>query len=131
MGRIAFLRRVTAGIALVAMLMAALAPAIGQAIAAARDQHYRWTAVCTAEGARLVPVPTDAAGVPLAPDAHGIDHCPFCSPGSSPPVLPAPEATALPAAAPATVPVPPCFLHAPRSPFAWATTQPRAPPFLP
>lgn len=120
-------RRIAAGIALLAMLLAALSPTITSALAAASDQHVRWTAVCTADGARLVPVPTDADGVPVAPNGHAIDHCPFCAPHGAVMALPPPAAVTVPLAAGA-LPVPPLFLFAPRPHFMWATAQPRAPP---
>lgn len=121
-------RRVTAGIATFAMLLAALAPAVTSALAAANGQHVRWTAVCTPDGARLVPVPTDADGVPIAPKAHQVDHCPFCAPNAPGAALPPGTMPTVPVVSGAE-PVPPLFLLAPRPLHAWATAQPRAPPF--
>jgi hypothetical protein len=121
------LRRIAAGLATFAMLLAALAPAITHALAAANDQHVLWTAVCTADGARLVPVPTDPAGVPVAPKSHQVDHCPFCAPHAPGAALPPSPVPAVPAAF-ASDPVPVLFLLAPRPLFAWAAAQPRAPP---
>ena len=120
-------RRLTAAVATFAMLLAALAPAITSALAAANDQHVRWTAVCTADGARLVPVPTDADGTPVAPKSHQIDHCPFCAPHGASVALPPPAAGVVPVVAGAD-PVPQLFLAAPRPLYAWAFAQPRAPP---
>jgi hypothetical protein len=121
-------RRFASWLAILAMLAAALAPAITSALAAAHDQHARWTVVCTGDGARLVPVPTDAAGVPVAPGSHAIDPCPFCVPHGASAALPPPPAFALPAVMAGADCVPTLFLHAPRPPFAWAAAQPRAPP---
>ena len=127
MGMRSATRRIAAGIATFAMLLAALAPSIESAFAAANDRHARWTVVCTGEGARLVPVPTDAAGVPIAPKAHQMDHCPFCAPHGAGAALPPPATVTVPLVAGAD-PVAPLFLLAPRPLFAWAATQPRAPP---
>lgn len=120
-------RRFTAGLATFAMLLAALAPAISSALAAANDQHVRWVPVCTADGARLVPVPTDADGVPVAPKAHHVDHCPFCAPNAPGAALPPSVAFVVPVVSGGDA-VPPLFLDAPRPPAVWAATQPRAPP---
>ena len=121
-------RRISAAIATFAMLLAALAPAITSALAAANDQHVRWTAVCTADGTKIVPVPTDATGAPLAPESHTIDHCPFCAFPPAIAVLPPPAAATVPAVA-GSEPLPPFVLFAPRPLLAWAAAQPRAPPF--
>ena len=120
-------RRLTARIAALAMALAALAPAITHALAAAHGEHHRWVEVCTATGARMLPVPTDAEGAPIAPNAHPIDHCPYCSPGASPDALPASPAAAMPAGI-ASQFVPSAFLHAPRPQHAWLAARPRAPP---
>ena len=127
MGLSAATRRLAAGLATFAMLLAALAPAVTSALAASRDQHVRWTAVCTADGARLVAVPTDADGVPVAPKSHQADHCPFCAPFGADAAFPPPAAVTIAFAA-SEPPVPPLFLLAPRPLFAWASAQPRAPP---
>jgi hypothetical protein len=121
------LRRLTAGLATFAMLLAALAPGITSALAAANDQHVRWMPVCTADGARLVPVPTDADGVPVAPKAHQVDHCPFCAPNAPGAAILPPMVAVAPVVA-ASDSVPPLFLLAPRPLHAWVTAQPRAPP---
>ena len=120
-------RRLAAILATFAMLLAALAPAATQALAAANDQHVRWTAVCTSDGARLMPVPTDAAGVPVAPAAGHVDHCPFCAPHAAATALPPHAEVTVPAVA-GSDPVPPLYLLAPHPLFAWASAQPRAPP---
>lgn len=120
-------RRIAAGVATLALLLAALAPAVTSALASANDQHLRWTAVCTSDGARLVPVPTDADGVPVAPERHVIDHCPFCAPNAPGAAILPPAATALPAVSGPDF-VPTLFLLAPRPLHAWAAAQPRGPP---
>ena len=129
MGYNAATRRLAAGLATFAMLLAALAPAVTSALAAANSQHVVWTAVCTADGARLVPVPTDAHGVPVAPTAHHVEHCPFCSPHAASTALPPAPALAVVPVVGGSDQVAPLFLLAPRPLFAWAAAQPRAPPF--
>jgi hypothetical protein len=127
MGLTSASRRFAAGLALLAMLLAALAPTLTHALAAANDQHVRWTAVCTADGARLVPVPTDADGVPRSPKPHQAEHCPYCAPQAPDAASPPAPVCVVPVVF-AADPVPVLFLLAPRPLFAWATAQPRAPP---
>ncbi len=128
MGQHRLTRRIGATLAIFAMLLASLAPAVTSALSAANDQHVRWTAVCTADGARLVPVPTDADGVPVSPRTRHVDHCPFCAPGA--------VSFALPPTAPITLPLvsghDPVSSHVlcdPLPQVPWAAAQPRAPPF--
>lgn len=120
-------RPVVAWLALLAVLMATLAPAVSQALGA--HGPTSWVEVCTANGARLVPLDGAAPQAPAAPaDAHLLGHCPYCAlhtdtlaPPPALPVLSAPPALAhlLPAA----------FLHAPRTAAVWHSAQARAPPF--
>lgn len=123
----ALARRRIALLALFAMALAALAPAITHAIAAANPS--RWTTVCTEAGAKVVILPADAGGAPVAPKASHIDHCPYCSPQAAWAALPPPVPSTLPVAA-VSVPLPPLFLCAPRPLFAWKSAQSRAPPPL-
>ncbi|MGE0356256.1 MAG: DUF2946 domain-containing protein [Burkholderiales bacterium] len=128
MPRHRLVHRLGAAAAIFAVLLASLAPAVTSALAAAHDQHVLWTAVCTADGARLVPVPTDADGTPIAPKPGHVGECPFCAAGAATHALPpaAPIADFLPAGHdPVAVPA----ALAPRPPAPWAATQPRAPPF--
>lgn len=85
-------RRLTAWIALVVMLLAALAPTVSHALARAPQLAPALQDLCTVGGARLrviVPDPAfkaapdaalaaDAAGE--APSALVLIHCPFCLP---------------------------------------------------
>ncbi|MBK6980076.1 MAG: DUF2946 domain-containing protein [Betaproteobacteria bacterium] len=129
MGHHRLTHRIGATLAVFAMLLASLAPAVTSALAAANDQHVRWTAVCTGDGARLIAVPTDAQGVPVAPKSRHVEHCPFCAPGAVSSVLPPAAAPCVPASAGAD-PVVPHLLAAPRPSLNRIAAQPRAPPLV-
>jgi hypothetical protein len=110
------------------MLALALLPTVSQALAFAQGGKSTWAEVCTTQGMKLVAL-DDAPGAgnaPAQPAAH-LDHCPYCSLGASALGLPpAPmSALGLPAAA---AHVPPLFLQAPRTLFAWRSALARAPP---
>ena len=119
------LRRFASLLALVAVAAAAVVPAMAHALG--QSHGTKWIEVCSAAGPVQVEVPADGPGLPKAPKASDLDHCPYCAPqasGMAPP----------PAIAPLDVPVlradivPALFLAAPRPLFAWTTAQPRAPP---
>lgn len=114
-------RRLTMWAALLAVLLAALAPTLSRAMAAADGPGA--LEVCSVAGR----APDD--GTPADGVAHPFEHCPWCS-GH----LPTP---ALPPAPPATVPAaevvrewPAAFLAAPATPHAWSSARARAPPSL-
>lgn len=118
-------RLLTGWIAGLALLFAALAPTLAQAFGA--HAAANWVEVCTAQGPARVSVDTGADAGGAAP-AHPFEHCAFCSFQANGP--------ALPPAAP-TLPLPdgterlvPAFPAAPRTPTAWVSAQPRAPPSL-
>lgn len=125
-------QRLLTWFALVAVLAMALLPTLSHALALARGDAGRWAEVCTPQGMRLVAVDLtlDAAGdgaTGLPTAAGHLEHCPLCALGvgaMAPPPAPTPALWLLPArAAPS-----PAFLHAPRTPQAWCTAQPRGPP---
>ena len=128
MQRSRFPQRFAAWLAMFAILLAALAPTVSHATAAARG-GASWMEICTSAGPAMIRVADDQApGVPAGND-QGIhlEHCAFC--------LTHAGAFALPAAALAALPVitgsdsPPLLFHrAPRPLFVWAAGQPRAPP---
>lgn len=119
-----------AWIALLAMLMAALAPAVSQLLQ--RGSSTAWVEICRAGGGTAwVAVadlraqdtqPTPAKGQP-----HLLDHCPYCSlqAHALPPVPAQPQLAA--AALPGFL-EPAAFLHAPHTAHAWRPAQSRAPP---
>jgi hypothetical protein len=115
---------------LVAVWFAALAPAAAQLLVKAGAPA--WVQVCSAQGMRWVEV--QASGAATTPDdgsggAVTHDHCPFCQLNQQGAAPPPPDATAVLAAAPATV-MPTRFLSAATTAHAWRTAQPRAPPLL-
>lgn len=113
-------------IALVAVLMASLAPALSHATG--RSDFANWTQVCTAAG--TAPVAAGDGTVPHDPAAlHGLEHCPYC--GLHVDAFPVPSA---PPTVHAPMPlgdiVPAAFLHADETLGVWRSAQPRAPPLL-
>jgi hypothetical protein len=108
------LRSRAAVIAILAMLLASLAPAITHAVKA-RPSLAMAAMICTQDR------------VPDAPHADVWDCCASCTASALPDVLPPPawEPLRLAASAPS---VPALFLLAPRPPFAWAAARSRAPP---
>jgi len=121
-------RDFAAWIACIAVLMAALAPAISQAVATRADGPQGWTEVCTTQGMQRILI----QGAPALPDApapehFSFEHCPFCLTHAGVAVLPP-----VPIRLPASVgrdSLPALFLDAPRPLFAWLSAPSRAPPF--
>lgn len=121
-------RLVTTWIAIAAILMASLAPALSHALGAQAAASL--TEICTSAGARWISVDSgDEEQQPLPGAISLLDHCPYCGlhadgfPAAPPlPALPAPLllGEVLPAA----------FLHAPRTLAVWSSAQARAPPSL-
>jgi len=107
-------RRFAACLAILAMLMASLAPAITHAIKA-QPSLAMAAMICTQDRA------------PDTPHADVWDCCPFCSASALAHALPPPACEPLRLDA-AERPVPLLFLHAPRPLFAWASARSRAPP---
>lgn len=124
-------RTIVAWIACLALLLGSLAPAISQAIQ--RGLPASMSEVCSATG--FTPVATDETiresvpAAPVAPAKHLLQHCPYCSLHVT--VLGMPPAPPfVPALAPLGFTVPELSLGGPRTLFAWAAAQPRAPPHL-
>jgi hypothetical protein len=118
--------RLISTIAALAILLAALAPALSHALASAAGTS--WVEICTAQGSKWIQAGDD--GSERAPtSAHVLDHCPYCS-------LHAPGLGLPPAEFRAHLPlrlgdaVPLAFLSAPRTLHAWVSAQPRAPPLF-
>jgi hypothetical protein len=114
-------RHLSLWLAIAAMLMAALAPAVSQAVRAA--DPVAWAEVCSAAGTSSQP----GKGTPADGAAHLFEHCPYCS--LQQPVLglpPAPTALQLPLAAADTLPS--LYLSGPRGQHNWDAARPRGPP---
>jgi hypothetical protein len=122
------LRHALTWTAALAVLLAALAPAVSQWLLAQHSPGVNWVEVCSASGTRWVavgeaPADGDSGGAGL----HGQSHCPAC-------VLqhldmdlpPQPAVVAVLPLGPHSVPH--LFLHAPRTLAVWDHAQARAPP---
>jgi hypothetical protein len=123
-------RRLVASLASVALLLAAVTPALAHLLrpSTTAGAHGIATEVCTSVGPQRLTVASADADAPVPPAASLHDHCPFCGwhafIGAPPPSAPAIAGLA------GLHSVPALFLHAPHRLFAWAGAQPRAPPFL-
>jgi hypothetical protein len=115
-------RRLAAWIAALAVLMAALAPALSHAMAA--EQAARWIEVCGAQGSKWI-AGDDASGAPKT--LHGLELCPYCTLHAQTACLPPLVATVAAAASLRDV-VPHARPVVPRPLPAWLNAQPRAPP---
>ncbi|MCU0969650.1 MAG: DUF2946 family protein, partial [Rubrivivax sp.] len=77
-------RRATSWLMLVAMVLAALAPALSHALALGSGEPA-WVEICTSEGSRWVKPGAAQESVPAQPAdavaAHS-DHCLFCQAGT-------------------------------------------------
>lgn len=118
--------RLTAWIATFAILLAALAPTLAQALAASSAGAAPWEEICTAAGVQSQPA---AQGQPDGDgqSSHGTKHCPWCAGHASPFALPAGQ-YALPIASDTTESP---FAFVPASPARYrhrGASQPRAPP---
>ncbi|WP_102295618.1 DUF2946 domain-containing protein [Janthinobacterium sp. AD80] len=128
-----FTRRLAAWIACFAILLAALAPSISQAVANAKQQSGSgWAEICSVAGIRFVQVVEDGTTEDgkSAGKAMQMEHCAFCSThagsaGLPPtgPVLPLPVAMG-------TAIFPALYYQSPAPLFIWSTAQSRAPPAL-
>ena len=128
MGMTLFTRRFAAWIACFAILLAALAPSISQAVANAKQESGSgWAEICSVAGIRFVQVDDGAADEKSAGKAMQMEHCAFCathagSVGLPPsPVLPLPVISG-------TAIFPALYYQSPSPLFIWSTAQSRAPP---
>jgi hypothetical protein len=110
--------------AIVAILLATLAPTVSMALQADRDDLR--VEICTAGGTMMMAMPDTTPGE--APTiAHLLEHCPCCAGHAGVAGPPMSVATVL--AVPGLTDTPPrAFLEAPRTAHVWVTAQPRGPP---
>ena len=116
-------------LALAAMLALALLPSVSHALRFSQGDPLNLAEICTPQGMRTVLVDGGATDDNMPATAAAGADCPYCSlcghlaalPPASPSMLPPLVAQAA---------VPSLFLQAPRTLFAWASAQPRAPPVL-
>lgn len=133
-------RRWMAWVAALAILLGALAPTVSHGMRAWSHSPVTWVEVCSSTGAKLIAISSGSGlsqatalskqdqerGLPSG--EHAGEHCPFC-------LVHANDVALLPAtlpvvalATPGAQALPRLFLHAPRTLFAWAPSQARAPP---
>ncbi|KAB0332310.1 hypothetical protein NC77_10550 [Janthinobacterium lividum] len=127
-----FTRRFAAWIACFAILLAALAPSISQAVANAKQESGSgWAEICSVAGIRFVQVDNDgAADEKSGGKAMQMEHCAFCSTHAGSVGLP-PASTVLPLlVASGTAIFPALYYQSPSPLFIWSTAQSRAPPAL-
>lgn len=124
MYRLRALRRCFTCIAIFAILHAAVAPALAQALSGAAGGASLQMPVCTTKPA--------ATGTGQQPDGNAahLKHCPSCLLHATVMGLPPPAwgAASMPAATAALYPA--LFFTAPRPLFTWSPARPRAPPSL-
>jgi hypothetical protein len=118
-------RRCVAWIACFAMLFAALAPSLAQAMSASRGEA--WAEICSVSGPKFVKASPDADSVKQ--QTMHLEHCPFCAThADTAALLPLPSLAIAALATPASHPF--LFFRAPRPLSIWTTAQSRAPPAL-
>ncbi len=121
-------RVLTSWLAILAILMAAIAPSISHAMALKKAAP--WVEICSSDGARWVQAHAGSNGdVPSPLDAHKFEHCPYCSFHAGGVALPAAPATGVPALL-SGHDLPIAFRAAPVTLHAWVSAQPRAPPLF-
>ncbi len=119
--------RVTAWIAIFAILLAALAPSVARAWLSPQ-QAMPWTDICSVAGLQSAPdvAPLSGSG---QHDAGLFKHCPFCLSHAGQVALPTAPSKWLPATDARAENVPPSAAT-PSSRFVRAAAQPRAPPAI-
>ena len=132
----AFRQRFSAWIAIVAMMVSALAPAISRAMGPDESGRYLID-VCSAAGTHQVSLTAEEAAfygelaIPVGDgeggDATMLDHCPYCSASFNLAMLPPAGAQTVFAVIGSQI-APKLFFVSPRPLFAWSPAHPRAPP---
>ena len=122
-------RRFTTWLALLAMVLGALAPAVAQAVVASSDRAA-WVEVCSVSGMVWVKADTgERAGAEHdgpVPMRDAAQHCAWCSLHGGAAGLPPLITVAEPA--PRQTDLPPAFYRAVTPSGTWAPPQARAPP---
>lgn len=119
-------RALTSWVAILAILMAALAPSVSHALAA--HGSVAWIEVCSALGSKWVradaPEREPASG---SSGVQALEHCPYCTLQDHAPALPASRSNENLCAAPGLDPLA-ARIAAPQTAAVWHRAQPRAPP---
>jgi hypothetical protein len=133
-----FRKRLHAWLAIFATLIGALAPSVSRAMAS--GEQALLLDICSASGVHQIVLTGAEAdlyaglGLPGAGDADGessdlsFSACPYCFTHAGSVGLPGFEATPSITLATGGDLLPPLFLSAPRTLFAWSPSHPRAPP---
>jgi hypothetical protein len=118
-------RTLSSWIALLAILVVTLAPAVTGALSASRTQL--WGEVCSAASLAAGKSAT-SSGQESPAGPHAFEHCPYCALHAdlAPPPDPRQSGAGVALAFRAQ---PAAFIHAPRANAVWTSAQPRAPPF--
>lgn len=121
------INRLAAWIAVLAILLATLMPAISHAMVSRTIDTSAMQEICTSEGIKLAPH-SDHGDQHHQPSEEGMhfEHCPYCITSASASALPS-KTFCMPVIA-GTRLVPLLFLDAAHPLFAWAAAQPRGPP---
>lgn len=122
------MKRLTAWLAICAILIASFAPTIAQAVHSTTHASPHLTEICHTPAAAGEVSDRPANDGHHAPADH-TEHCPFCRIYSDLPVLP-PASNQLVMAAGTRTVYPDLFYLSPRPLFMWASAQPRAPPLI-
>jgi hypothetical protein len=117
-------RRLTAWIACIAILLAALAPTLAQALTAGAERATPWSEICSAAGTQ-----PGAESLPGSDgqSSHGIKHCPWCAGSNHQFALPSAHYALPPAIARQATPAD-LQVHSPTGLKRRGIPQPRAPP---
>lgn len=120
-------RRFAAWLALIAMVLDALAPAVAQAVVASSDRA-QWVEVCSASGMIWIQPDADAtaAGSSSVPGVGAAMSCPWCTLHGGAADLP--PAMVLSAPLPRLTEPPPVFFRAVTLTGIWVVAQARDPP---
>ncbi|NMF87634.1 DUF2946 domain-containing protein [Aromatoleum petrolei] len=123
-------RTLTAWIALFAILLGAVMPAMSHALSRVTGDETRWVEVCTVAGTKLVAV-NDSTGEGKGgnADLFPAERCAFCATHGGIPALPTQDVVPF-ALATGSEEFPRLYFHSPRPLFGWITSPSRAPPLL-
>lgn len=138
-----FLRRMTAYIAIFAMLVSAFMPAVSNALMRAAKSTAPWAEICSSTSIKLINVNVTSSdyakdaskllgGSNVAKSSSNnmhVEHCPFCCTHPTAFVLPSTAQISVPVNLPEQT-LPSLFYASPTPLFVWASAQSRAPPRL-
>ena len=120
--------RLTAWIAIFAILLAALAPSVARALSPPQQQAMPWTEICSVVGTQAAPATEPMSGSGQH-EGMGLKHCPFCLTHAGQFALPAATPDFLSTVDSGAGVLPPSAVTPPPR-FIRAAAQPRAPPAI-